>query len=158
MRRETNLIATRWALGALLALALCAGSAMAAETQSASTPLGHYFTAVAIADPGSEDMTCSATAPSGREMNEDEVQFSVFFDESEGEVYINGQSVGTYESAHRFSVTAECYQLDGIWYANIAVRDLDNSETVGSVTAYEMNQKPATVSVTAENVVSLNDQ
>ena len=156
MRRETNLRATRLALAALLAVALCAGTAVAAETQSAAPPSGGWFTAVAVGDPGAEDMTVSATGPRG--MEGEDLEFSVFFDESEGEVYINGQSVGSYEPANRHSVTAEYFMLEGIWYANIVVRDLDQEQTVGSKTGHEMSQKPALITVTAEDVISLDVQ
>lgn len=143
MHRRGRSSAGRWALGALLVVALVGGVAWA-ETQIAALPHGPHVKVVAVLVPG----------PGGGEVCGDDrgdelVRFSIG-----GEVKAGGEVCGPYDPHGTYQVTLDYHEAGGGWMVEIVVEHVDTQELV-YLGSDAIAAPPTSVSATGELVLSL---
>lgn len=144
MRRRGRSSAGRWALGALLVVALVGGVAWA-ETQVVATPLGQDVTVVAVLVPGP-----GGGEVCGDERGEDDIRFSVG-----GGIEAGGEVCGAYQPHETYRVTFKYFHVMGQWKVAITVENLDTQELVYLDSGASVEAMPASVFAAGERVISL---
>ena len=136
-------------LGTVLAVALVAGVAWAAETQTVAVPSGNSFTATAVLIPG------AAGGEVVGERNENEIVLSVDFGD-DGLLRVNGDVVGPYMPNATFNVTVTGRRVGTLWVCDTTVVNEQTGVTKCVQIGHPMGLKPITVTATALNVISLS--
>lgn len=143
MHRRGRSSAGRWALGALLVVALVGGVAWA-ETQIAALPNSPHVKVVAVLVPG----------PGGGEVcgdhkGDDAIKFSIG-----GNVEAGGEVCGPYDPHGTYQVTLDYHETASGWMVEIVVENLDTQELV-YLGSEAIAAPPASVFATGELVLSL---
>lgn len=143
MRKRGRSSAGRWALGALLVVALVGGVAWA-DSQSVVVPPGEGATVVAVLVPGDGGLACV-----GPERGDEHVEFNV-----RGEIEVNGELAGPYDAAGEYTVTL-VYRLElGAWVVDTTI---ENGEGLVFVQlGHPVLMAPEKVSASGEDVISLS--
>jgi hypothetical protein len=144
MRTRGRSSAGRWALGALLVVALVGGVAWA-ETQVVATPAGQDVTVVAVLVPG----------PGGGEVcgdikGEEHVNFS-----TGGDIVVNGEVCAGHAVHDTYTVTLTYRHEMGLVLLDITVENNDTGELVYMNVGHPVGGMPGAVFATGEHVISL---
>jgi hypothetical protein len=139
--------------GALAALILTAGAALALETLSVAVPSGDSFTATAVIRAGDGGATVFSERPVEEEGKSTE--FSVVFDENSETFSINGGVGMPYVPGQEYTVVAEGRRILGAWLVDVTVYDAMGLP-IGLELGIEMADAPTYVTATAADVIDLD--
>jgi len=149
-------------LALILCLALAAGVAWALQSQTVAAPAGNgAFTTLAQIVPGSQGegvVTGHKRGTKTRPWEIDDVDYSVGFDGSSGLIVINGQSFGSFDPGHHYSVQVLCHSVGGLWYAESTVSDDDTQTVVATQSGHQIAARPEEVTAEGAEVISLTVQ
>ena len=134
-----------------MTIAIAAGLAWAAETQSVSTPAGDSFTVTAVIVPGTAG---AEVYGNDAEMEDDTVIFSVGFGD-DLQVDVNGTAFGGFDPVVQHTVTVSCRRVGGVWIADTTVVNDQTTQIVAQQVGYVMLDRPDEAVATAADVVSL---
>ena len=146
MRRRGRSSAGRWALGALLVVALVGGVAWA-ETQVVAAPPGSDVTVVAVLVPGA-----GGGEVCGDDKGDDHINFSIG-----GDIVVNGEVVCSgNDLGDTYTVTLHYRDEMGMSVLDISVHNDDTSEMVYMILGHPAGGVPASFSATGEQIISLS--
>lgn len=143
MRTRGRSSAGRWALGALLVVALVGGVAWA-ETQVVATPPGQDVTVVAVLVPG----------PGGGAVSDDKGDDHIQFSHG-GDIVVNGEVCAGHSVHDTYTVTFAYRHEMGLVLLDITVENSDTGELVYMDVGHPVGGMPGSVSATGEQVISL---
>ncbi len=146
MRRRGRSSAGRWALGALLVVALVGGVAWA-ETQVVATPPGPDVTVVAVLVPGA-----GGGEVCGDKKGDEHVNFN-----SGGDIEVNGEVCAGNDPEATYSVTIHYLQAMGMWFVEIMVHN-DSAGPMVYMGGHPAGEVPGSFSATGEQVILLTAQ
>lgn len=138
--------------GALAALVLTAGAALALETLSVAVPSGDSFTATAVVRVSDGGATVYCQRP--RDDNEGDMDFRVVFDDASETFSINGGLGMPYVPGQEYTVVADAHEVAGVWVVDVIVYDALGLP-IGLELGVEMAGKPTYVTATAADVIEL---
>ncbi|MGQ0613589.1 MAG: hypothetical protein ACT4PV_07635 [Planctomycetaceae bacterium] len=139
MRNKRFLRAGVTSMALLLVLA---GAAYALQTQTAPLPIGSNFAVATELVPGTGgdgSIVCGGGTPLEFD---DDLELNIRFG-ADGEVIINGEEGPSFIPGNRHRADLNFRKVDGIYRADILIRDLDTAQTIYSAMGVDVSGTPS---------------
>ncbi len=139
-------------------LLVLAGAAYALQTQTAPLPMGSNFSVATEFVPGTGgdgSIVCNGGTPLEFD---DDVTLNIRFG-ADGKVIINGGEGPSFIPGNRHRADLNFRKVDGVYRADILLRDLDTAQTIHSATGVDVSGTPTLdneVAVSADAVTLLS--